>query len=212
MIDTLHRHLDRIEGRDILGRLGLDPKNYALVTLHRPSNVDDPETLGAIGRALAEIQERIRLVFPIHPRTGARLAEFDLWKPSGGILRIDPLGYLDFMKLMKESAFVMTDSGGVQEETTALGIPCLTLRWNTERPITLTQGTNRLVGTQVGRIVHEAGRILDGDVPEVRTPDLWDGAASKRIVSILMENCTQIRELYGDVRRRTRCREIPTHA
>jgi UDP-N-acetylglucosamine 2-epimerase (non-hydrolysing) len=190
MIDTLLNNLKKADRSQILSTLSLKPKDYALLTLHRPSNVDSKESFAGILNALEEIQKSIPIVYPIHPRARRRIREFGLEKRMIGISHlkaIKPLGYLDFLKLMKESKLVMTDSGGMQEETTVLGIPCLTLRRNTERPITVNMGTNVVVGNNPERIIEEANKILKGDVKEGRIPDLWDGKAAQRIVRILKD-------------------------
>src|SRR5262245_7375844 len=159
MIDTLYQQLERAKSSMILGTLDLEPCGFAVVTLHRPANVDDPGTLRNLFSALEEIARQLTIVFPAHPRTQARMQEFGIASPEG-VKVIDPLGYHDFLKLWSNSRMVLTDSGGLQEETTVLGIPCLTLRENTERPITLQQGTNHLVGLDAQRITTVAGRIL----------------------------------------------------
>ncbi|HYM00122.1 MAG TPA: UDP-N-acetylglucosamine 2-epimerase (non-hydrolyzing), partial [Blastocatellia bacterium] len=149
MIDTLHRSLERAAESTILQTLHLEPRSFCAMTLHRPSNVDNRETFEGILRSLESIQTRLPIVFPMHPRTRARVTEFgleDLLSAIPRLIVIDPLGYLDFLKLYSNSRLVLTDSGGLQEETTALGIPCLTLRDNTERPVTVSHGTNILVG------------------------------------------------------------------
>jgi UDP-N-acetylglucosamine 2-epimerase (non-hydrolysing) len=215
MIDTLFMHMESIDRSAVVERLELEPAKYAVVTLHRPANVDEPEVLRQIAQALEELQDHIRLVFPVHPRTAARLDQFGVFgggRRGTNLLRVEPLGYVDFMKLVKESAFVMTDSGGVQEESTALGIPCLTLRDSTERPVTVTEGTNRLVGTRRERIVEQALAILAGEKIEGRMPEHWDGAAAKRIVSVLVENQDRIRELHAPVRGRSLWLETFTRA
>jgi UDP-N-acetylglucosamine 2-epimerase (non-hydrolysing) len=187
MIDTLKAFAARSDGSSVLERLRLRPP-YALLTLHRPSNVDDEGTLGRILAALREIGRKLPVLFPAHPRTAERLRR--LAPARGGAddsaLRIvEPLGYLDFLHLQKHAALVLTDSGGVQEETTILGVPCLTLRENTERPITLTRGTNRLVGTDTGRIVREARRALGARRRRPPAIPLWDGRAADRIAAVL---------------------------
>ncbi len=182
MIDSLLDSLDRALARPIHDELALSPGGYGLVTLHRPANVDDPLVLGPILRALSEITADLPLVFPVHPRTRSKLAEFG---PIGGLMAIEPQGYLDFLALEAKAALVLTDSGGVQEETTALGVPCLTLRENTERPITISEGTNRVVGTDPGRIVAAAREVL-ASPPPARRPELWDGRASDRIVDAII--------------------------
>jgi UDP-N-acetylglucosamine 2-epimerase (non-hydrolysing) len=185
MIDTLLAQRERARASRVLDDLGLEAGGYAALTLHRPSNVDDRETLAGIFSALERIAERLPVVFPVHPRTRARIEEFAI-EPSSRIRLVDPLGYLDFLKLYSESRIVLTDSGGIQEETTALGIPCLTLRENTERPVTVAEGTNRIVGSDPERIVAAAFDVLDGRVAlEGRIPELWDGRAAARIVDAL---------------------------
>lgn len=189
MIDSLLENLERAASSDIHERLNL-PRDYAVVTLHRPSNVDDPPTLARLLDAFSAIGERLPVVFPVHPRTGARLVEFgldDALDPSH-VRLTPPLGYLDFLRLLSGARLVLTDSGGIQEETTALGIPCLTLRENTERPITVEMGTNRVVGTDSARIVGEAMRVLEAhNCSAVARPPLWDGQTAERILDALIE-------------------------
>lgn len=189
MIDTLLKHLERARVSNILDKLHLQPGEYAALTLHRPSNVDTPEKFLEILKALSEIQKHIVVVFPLHPRTRGRLRQFGFEKKIQELSRlvvINPLGYSGFLKLMSEAKFVLTDSGGIQEETTVLGVPCLTLRENTERPVTVTEGTNRLVGSNAERIFEESMKILAGDVKNSRRPELWDGQAAKRIIEVLL--------------------------
>jgi UDP-N-acetylglucosamine 2-epimerase (non-hydrolysing) len=188
MIDTLFRYRERAGRSDIIERLGLERKGYAVLTLHRPSNVDDEGALGMLISAVARIQREIPIVFPVHPRTRRHLAVLSSGlPPMAGLRLVEPLPYLDFVRLMGEAQCVLTDSGGIQEETTALGIPCLTLRTNTERPITVVRGTNRIVGTdpesifQCWRTVASGGWKLGG------LPDLWDGKSAGRIVRVLLE-------------------------
>ena len=160
---------------------------YALVTLHRPSNVDEKESLARILGVLDEIGRDIRVIFPAHPRTVERIKHFGLGAPTKQSPTIcPPVGYLEFLRLESEAALVLTDSGGIQEETTALGVPCLTLRENTERPITVSEGTNTLVGSDPARILAAARQILAGQSKRGRVPPLWDGRAAERIVSILL--------------------------
>ncbi|HWP44935.1 MAG TPA: UDP-N-acetylglucosamine 2-epimerase (non-hydrolyzing) [Blastocatellia bacterium] len=188
MIDTLYRNLDRARCSRSLERLGLEPGRYAVMTLHRPSNVDDPATLAGILDAINAIQQRLPLVFPVHPRTRARIEEFGLIetvKSQPNLILTEPLGYLDFLKLFSNSRLVLTDSGGIQEETTALAIPCLTLRQNTERPITVTEGTNRVVGNDPDTIKREAIAALDNPPKKGRVPELWDGHSAVRIVDAI---------------------------
>lgn len=184
MIDTLRQHLPAARARHAAERMGLIEGNYLLVTLHRPSNVDQPELLQGIVRALDEVGARVPVVFPVHPRTRTRIAQLDQ-RPGPNVKICDPLGYVEFLSLQASARFVLTDSGGVQEETTALGIPCLTLRANTERPITISEGTNRLLGNDPSSIVPAANAILDGGPVTPRCPALWDGHAGERIAAVL---------------------------
>jgi UDP-N-acetylglucosamine 2-epimerase (non-hydrolysing) len=178
MIDTLVKH------RDKAAALKMDkPKQYALVTLHRPSNVDDPAVLRPIIEALEDISKSIPVIFPIHPRTAKRVREFGL--SVDGLRTMDPLGYLEFLNLESTATVVLTDSGGLQEETTILGVPCLTLRHNTERPVTITAGTNIMVGTDKGRILGAFHRIMNGDWKPAGPPEYWDGHAAERIINVL---------------------------
>jgi UDP-N-acetylglucosamine 2-epimerase (non-hydrolysing) len=205
MIDTLLQSAPKLARSKVLSRLGVEGQRYALLTLHRPSNVDDPEAFSGIVRALAEIQEQVPILFPVHPRTARKLEEFGLGRQLlklPNIKVVAPLGYLDFIRLLQAAAFVMTDSGGIQEESTVLRIPCLTLRENTERPATLTHGTNQLVGTDTERIVAAAAAVLKGLPPVVAIPDLWDGRAARRIVEVLGLEKESIRGLHKSVRER----------
>jgi UDP-N-acetylglucosamine 2-epimerase (non-hydrolysing) len=186
MIDTLMRYRPVAGFERVAGRFGISERAYAVLTLHRPSNVDDRDAFVSIAAALRTIGETMPVVFPVHPRTRARIAAFDLGPLLDRILLTEPLGYLDFLSLMSHAAVVLTDSGGMQEETTVLGIPCLTLRENTERPITLTEGTNRLVGTDPAAIL-EGFQAALGQPPRGRMPALWDGQAAVRIVKVLQE-------------------------
>jgi UDP-N-acetylglucosamine 2-epimerase (non-hydrolysing) len=184
MIDTLMAHLERARELDTPERLGLEPGGYAVLTLHRPSNVDDAEQLRRLFGVLEEVHERVPVVFPVHPRTRASIASL-LDGEAPRLQLIDPLGYLDFLRLMADARLVLTDSGGIQEETTALGVPCLTMRENTERPVTVTDGTNVIVGTNPDTIRSEVDKILSGNARAGRVPDGWDGAAAARIVDVL---------------------------
>jgi len=159
---------------------------YAVLTLHRPSNVDDPVALRGLLGAIEQIQRKIPFVFPVHPRTRKALAEANVRLPH--VVLTEPLGYLEFMKLVQHARLVLTDSGGIQEETTYLGIPCLTLRRNTERPSTVEQGTNQLVGDDPERIVQAASRVLQEPAPARHVPPLWDGKASERILDVLQQS------------------------
>jgi UDP-N-acetylglucosamine 2-epimerase (non-hydrolysing) len=190
MIDSLELCRDVWGRSDILTRLGLLREPYGVVTLHRPSNVDDPSKLRGLVRALAEISGRMPLVFSVHPRTQKHLEAIGVGEKlvSADRLRfVPPLGYLDFVALVAGSRLVLTDSGGLQEETTALGIPCLTLREQTERPITVTHGTNQVVGTSPECIVAGTNRVLAGSVATRSRPPLWDGHASTRIIGVLAD-------------------------
>jgi UDP-N-acetylglucosamine 2-epimerase (non-hydrolysing) len=188
MIDSLRRLEPLADRSDVLERLGLEENGYAFMTMHRPSNVDDRSVLKGILGALEEIQKELAVVLPLHPRTGGRIAEFGL---EGMVNRMEnlkmtePVGYLDSLKLQKAARLVLTDSGGIQEETTVLGAPCLTLRENTERPVTVEVGTNTLVGMDPVAILETARQVLDGKYKQGRIPDLWDGRTSDRIVSVL---------------------------
>lgn len=190
MIDSLFFSLERSKNSNVLEELNLTNKEYAVTTLHRPSNVDKRETFAGILNALREISAKIPVIFPAHPRTKARILEFgfdDLIKNSD-IKLIEPLGYLDFLRLYSGSRLVLTDSGGLQEETTALGIPCLTLRENTERPITIELGTNQLVGVDPGTIKKSALEILENpDTAAAKIPSLWDGKTAERICDALLD-------------------------
>jgi UDP-N-acetylglucosamine 2-epimerase (non-hydrolysing) len=188
MIDTLFRYRERARQSDVLSRLDLTPGGYAVLTLHRPSNVDDEGTLGMLLGAVARIQAEIPVIFPVHPRTRRRLEALAGVLPAMPGLRLaDPMPYLDFLQIMAEARCVLTDSGGIQEETTALRIPCLTLRQNTERPVTVTRGTNRIVGTEPAAIYEGWREVADGKWPAGELPELWDGKAAARIVRVLLE-------------------------
>ncbi len=195
MIDSLLEHLKIAEKSDIRERLGVSGSDYAVLTLHRPSNVDDRAIFTGIADALVAIVEKLPIIFPVHPRTRAKIIEFGIdTLPTGrvsafGIQLIEPLGYLDFMRLYSGAKLVLTDSGGLQEETTVLGIPCLTLRHNTERPITIKMGTNILVGTDPVKIKQAAFNILDSDnsAKSANVPPLWDGKTAVRICDELLK-------------------------
>jgi UDP-N-acetylglucosamine 2-epimerase (non-hydrolysing) len=189
MIDTLEFHREKAAASRILDDLRLQAGGYVVVTLHRPGNVDQDQALTRIVDALIEIQREMKVVFPVHPRTAKQLEMSglkDRLNNLANILIVEPLGYLDFLKLMSEARLVMTDSGGIQEETTVLGIPCLTVRENTERPVTVTEGTNTVVGTEPARILKSYYASLRERKPS-RRPALWDGKASDRIVRVLLK-------------------------
>lgn len=191
MVDTLLKHRDKARGSDVLRRLGLgqgEAGRYALLTLHRPSNVDDAGKLSSLLDALETLGRQLPVVFPAHPRTRRRLEEHGLGgriRDMRGLLLQAPLGYLDFLALMDGAALVLTDSGGMQEETTVLGVPCLTLRENTERPVTILEGTNTLVGTDTRKILEAAEELLANGGKKGKVPELWDGRAAERIVRVL---------------------------
>lgn len=202
MIDTLFKFRKKIQGSDILNRLGIENPalKYALLTLHRPANVDNKPAFAAIVNALSKLSKKITIIFPAHPRTQKMLKNFGMHNyfslhnrktivdiHKNKINCIDPLPYIDFIKLMSGAEFVLTDSGGIQEETTALGVPCLTIRRNTERPATIKEGTNILVGQQPKNIIAQAERILNPNfkAKKRRLPKFWDGRAAERIIGVI---------------------------
>jgi UDP-N-acetylglucosamine 2-epimerase (non-hydrolysing) len=191
MIDSLLYFLPFAEQSRIADELGLRNgkswKSFGLLTLHRPSNVDSTEKLAEILSVIDVIAEQVPIVFPVHPRTQHQLNQTGI-KHHAQLRRIQPLGYLDFLCLLSKATLVLTDSGGIQEETTALGVPCLTLRDNTERPVTVSQGTNVLVGTNPSKITAATQRILAGEGKNGRMPPLWDGRAAERIVEVILRN------------------------
>lgn len=194
MIDTLMKHKKAAAKLDLADKLGLKPEKYATLTLHRPSNVDDKNTLEGILEALSQIARELPIVFPIHPRTKKMADLFGLshyfsdGKKAEGIWTVEPLGYLDFLHLNMHAKMVLTDSGGLQEETTVLGIPCITMRENTERPITCEIGTNVIVGSNPDNILAAAKKILNGTRPKGKVPEKWDGKAAERIVECLIDD------------------------
>ena len=187
MIDTLLRFRDVLDLAGIRQRLGL-PERYGVATLHRPSNVDDPQSAARLVTALASVATSLPIVVPLHPRGREALSDAGLLRVRG-VHVVDPLGYLEFMALVAGSSIVLTDSGGVQEETTVLGVPCLTLRENTERPITIEMGTNQLVGSDPDAIIQGAERALSSHTSP-KTPPLWDGRAGERIAEVLISYAT----------------------
>ena len=190
MIDSLMEHLKVAECSTVRKDLAVDDRDYAVLTLHRPSNVDDKDVFAGIIDALVDIAERLPIIFPVHPRTRAKIDEFGFGERIAGanLTLVEPLGYLDFLRLYSGARLVLTDSGGLQEETTVLGIPCLTLRHNTERPITIEIGTNVLVGTDPERIRRAANDALSCENnASAKKPPLWDGHAAGRICDVLLE-------------------------
>jgi len=209
MIDSLMEYFPQVQSRPFPQNLELEPTNYVLTTLHKPENVDDPRIFKYIINAIGSFSDRMPVIFPAHPRTKLNIDNFELspYLERAGITVIEPLGYLDFLKLESEAAFVLTDSGGVQEETSILNVPCLTLREKTERPVTTIEGTNTLVGRFPERIAAEAERILRGNVRTGSKPKYWDGEAGKRIV----ETFVKIREeLYEPASINDETRKIKT--
>jgi len=196
MIDSLEMLRADIEAAKTYKRYDLKPGSYAVATFHRPSNVDSADTLTTLVEELNAAAEKVPVIFPVHPRTRARLESFELWekltgKGSGKIYVEEPLGYKDFMNLILHSSLALTDSGGIQEETTYLGIPCVTFRPNTERPITVSEGTNTLAGlTEMNRYVDD---ILTGRYKHGRVPVLWDGKTAERIVTLLLLHQEEIK-------------------
>jgi UDP-N-acetylglucosamine 2-epimerase (non-hydrolysing) len=184
MIDTLQRHLPLATLDRVRDRVPVGDGAYAVLTLHRPSNVDRPDTLRDILQAVRFLSSKMPVIFPVHPRTRNRFRKFQLGADLDGTILTEPLGYIDFLALTSHAALILTDSGGLQEESTALGIPCLTLRENTERPVTVTDGTNRVVGTRSADIVNGIEQSLGSAAPK-RVPELWDGHAAERIASVI---------------------------
>jgi UDP-N-acetylglucosamine 2-epimerase (non-hydrolysing) len=199
MIDSLQRHREVAERSPILGRLGIRQKAsecrpYGVLTMHRPSNADDREVLHRVLETVRNLAADLPIFFPLHPRTRKNIERFgyaeylrNATALRDGLIPLDPLGYLDFLCLLRHARFVLTDSGGIQEETTVLGVPCLTLRENTERPATVEYGTNQVVGSNPDRILSAVQKILEGAKAEYRCPPLWDGNAAGRIVNIIRD-------------------------
>ncbi len=191
MIDTLLSQVELAKSRDTLQRYNLTRANYGVVTLHRPSNVDDRATLTALLELLGSVSRRLPLVFPVHPRTRARIADFGLLSTLDASPRLhllEPLGYLDFLCLTSQAKVIVTDSGGLQEESTALGVPCLTMRDTTERPVTCDEGTGVLIGNSIERLSENMELVLAGKYKVGRCPALWDGKAANRIVDLLVQS------------------------
>jgi len=190
MIDSLIQYQEKAKESNILEEYDLEAQNYVLVTLHRPSNVDNKAGLITILRAFKEISQQIKVVFPIHPRSRKQIQTFQLEEmvqELPNLILTEPVGYYDFMKLQMSAKFILTDSGGIQEESTYFGVPCLTLRESTERPITITEGTNKLVALHTEDIVSEANQILQGVSKKGKIPKYWDGKASERLLEALVQ-------------------------
>lgn len=190
MIDTLLHQVKIAQKSDVLNQYQVEPGSYGVVTLHRPSNVDSKKVLGALLDVLIDVSKTMKLVFPIHPRTRARLQEHGLeneLESNPNIICLGPLGYNDFLCLTSQAKVIVTDSGGLQEESTALDVPCLTMRPNTERPITVTHGTSTLVGSDAQKLHLHLKEVIDGTYKRGQCPELWDGNAAKRIVEVLLK-------------------------
>jgi UDP-N-acetylglucosamine 2-epimerase (non-hydrolysing) len=185
MIDTLRHILPKTAERTILADLGIEPGSYGLLTMHRPENVDHPDRLTSLVRTLGSVAEKIKLILPLHPRTKSRLETLNIALPSS-IRVIDPVGYIDMLALTKSAKFALTDSGGVQEETTVLGVPCLTLREQTERPVTVEVGTSEVLGRDHEAILNAVDRVLRGEWKKGGIPEGWDGKAAERIADIIV--------------------------
>lgn len=191
MIDSLVNHLPKAKARTTLADLGVEEGKYLLVTIHRPSNVDDEATLRSLTSTLQEAAKRLPILIPLHPRTRGNLGRFgwlDDFLATPGVTVCEPLGYLDFLKCQTGAAAILTDSGGIQEESTYLGVPCITMRENTERPATITQGTNRLIGNDREQILAALDDALAQERGSHPVPPLWDGSAAERIAKILLDN------------------------
>lgn len=190
MIDSLLRLLPQAKERDALQRFTLRKGEYGVITLHRPANVDDPQVLAGLLNVLIDTARVLPLVFPVHPRTFARIREFGLMErleTAPGIIQLPPLGYLDFLSLTSQARLIVTDSGGLQEESTALQVPCLTMRPNTERPITVDEGSSTLIRGDAADLRARIDEVLSGRYKQGRCPSLWDGRAAERIASVLVE-------------------------
>lgn len=193
MIDTLLRHRPRAPWAAVSRKLGLHERGYTVLTLHRPANVDAPGSLRAIFERLAPVAADMPIVFPVHPRTAMRIREHALADETEAFRLVEPLGYLEFLALMDHSALVLTDSGGIQEETTILGVPCFTLRDNTERPVTIAEGTNTLVGADARDLAGAYGELRREGGRPARVPELWDGHAGERVAEVLLTSVPTLR-------------------
>jgi UDP-N-acetylglucosamine 2-epimerase (non-hydrolysing) len=195
MIDCLIRNLAKTENRNTLERFGLEAGHYAILTLHRPSNVDNREVLGGILNVILDLSEKLPIFWPIHPRCRKMMSEFNLLKSIGntrGLVITDPVGYVDMLTLNRVARMIITDSGGLQEEATFLGVPCITLRYNTERPVTVEAGANRVIGNKPEAIRSAICSILNEERREIQIPEFWDGKASERIVNVLMSLSSEV--------------------
>lgn len=189
MIDTLLAQLDTAQARSTLSECEVSAKGYAVVTLHRPSNVDDPQSLSDLVNVLRQTSQTMPIVFPVHPRTKSRLDEFELLpllEREENIRLLGPLGYHDFLCLTSQAKVIVTDSGGLQEESTALGVPCLTMRENTERPVTVDEGTSTLIGSSADKLNEYLQLVIAGEYKQGKCPELWDGHAAERIAEIVV--------------------------
>jgi UDP-N-acetylglucosamine 2-epimerase (non-hydrolysing) len=189
MIDSLLEQLDSAQSLNELAKHALAPREYAVVTLHRPSNVDHPQILEDLVDVLIDLSARLPIVFPIHPRTASKLQSFGLeqrLQGASGIRCLPPLGYREFLCLTSQARVIVTDSGGLQEESTVLGIPCLTMRENTERPVTVEEGSSTLVGSDIRLLMEQLEAVLNGQYKKGNCPTLWDGNAGKRIAEVLV--------------------------
>jgi len=189
MIDSLQNYLSKADDSNICTKLGIAPQHYILVTFHRPSNVDEPASLKKLAEFLNKLSSDHPVLFPIHPRTKNNLKKANLLESlSNNIKLLDPIGYIDFLALQKNALLVITDSGGIQEETTVLGVQCLTARKNTERPVTVEQGTNQLVGIDFDEVLSSAQRVLGGETKKGSVPEKWDGKTAERIVGTILNH------------------------
>ncbi|HAK00229.1 MAG TPA: UDP-N-acetylglucosamine 2-epimerase (non-hydrolyzing) [Bacteroidales bacterium] len=188
MIDSLEEHYEIIESNPVVSTMGLERDQYILATFHRPNNVDDNKSLADLLKCLTRLAEKRPVVFPVHPRTRNNIQTFGLnVNLHPNLILTEPLGYIEFLSLMRYAELVVTDSGGIQEETTYLGVQCITVRKNTERPVTIDVGTNQLVGTDLERVEKVALEILSGNTKAGRIPELWDGKTAKRITEIIVD-------------------------
>jgi UDP-N-acetylglucosamine 2-epimerase (non-hydrolysing) len=188
MIDSLVRYLPKIVKSGAMKQFHLQPGKFVIVTFHRPSNVDSEESLSGFTQMLSELGNHRQIVFPVHPRTKAKLVEYNLLKQlNPSIQIIPPIGYIDFLNLVRNAELVITDSGGIQEECTYLGVQCITVRNNTERPVTVEMGTNQLIGTDLRQVRDSAMKVFGGFRKEGRIPELWDGHTGERIAKIVVE-------------------------